>query len=120
MKPKKSGRTVMAEIKVAPLDWKPITEQCPRCYGRGYKPEKRRPSKANPHANGFYARTCPRCNGIGQVPIKKEATYCRVCGGDGWLSTTPVGKDSTCPYCKGTGQQMVERESNEAKMDEGL
>ena len=39
--------------------------QCPRCFGRGYLPEKRKPSKRNPLALGFYARTCPRCRGAG-------------------------------------------------------
>lgn len=38
---------------------------CPRCLGRGYLPEKRRPSRRNPSALGFYARTCPRCLGRG-------------------------------------------------------
>ena len=45
------------------------TEQCPRCFGRGYQPEKRRPSRRNPHALGFYARTCPRCWGAGQIVV---------------------------------------------------
>jgi DnaJ-class molecular chaperone len=41
--------------------------QCPGCFGRGYKPEARKPSKRNPCGNGFYARTCPRCRGSGQI-----------------------------------------------------
>jgi len=44
-----------------------IELQCPRCYGRGYKPEARRPSCKNPNGNGFYARTCPRCGGSGTI-----------------------------------------------------
>lgn len=38
-------------------------EMCPRCFGRGYKPEYRagRP--------GFYARTCPRCRGAGSFEL---------------------------------------------------
>jgi DnaJ-class molecular chaperone len=50
-------------------------ESCPRCFGRGYKPEDRKPSKRNPLALGFYARTCPRCQGSGSVeakPAKKD------------------------------------------------
>jgi hypothetical protein len=42
-------------------------EQCPRCFGRGYQPEGRKPSKRNPDGIGFYARTCPRCNGSGEI-----------------------------------------------------
>ena len=40
-------------------------EQCSRCFGRGYLPEKRKPSAKNPDALGFYARTCPKCEGRG-------------------------------------------------------
>ena len=43
------------------------TVQCPRCFGRGYCPEARKPSRNNPNALGFYARRCPRCSGAGQV-----------------------------------------------------
>jgi DnaJ-class molecular chaperone len=39
--------------------------QCSRCIGRGYLPEPRKPSRKNPAALGFYARTCPRCGGSG-------------------------------------------------------
>lgn len=42
---------------------------CPTCFGRGYRPETRRPSKRNPHAVGFYARTCRRCDGRGAFLI---------------------------------------------------
>lgn len=42
-------------------------KQCPRCFGRGYIPEPRKPSKRNPNALGFYARNCPRCEGTGSV-----------------------------------------------------
>ena len=45
-----------------------VTENCPRCFGRGYLPEKRRPSKRNPNGLGFYARNCPRCGGCGTIP----------------------------------------------------
>ena len=45
---------------------------CPRCWGRGYKPESRKPSKRNPHALGFYARTCPRCQGTGAILPKEK------------------------------------------------
>lgn len=45
-------------------------EQCPRCFGRGYQPETRKPSRVNPHGLGFYARTCPRCQGSGTVNRK--------------------------------------------------
>lgn len=45
-------------------------EQCPRCFGRGYLPEARKPSKLNPNALGFYARNCPRCDGSGIKPEK--------------------------------------------------
>ena len=41
--------------------------QCTRCHGRGYQPEKRKPSKRNPNALGFYARTCPKCGGTGYI-----------------------------------------------------
>ena len=76
--------------KVGPRDWnrssvnwsalpaapqpqaEPIQHQCPRCFGRGYCPEKRRPSKKNPYALGFYARTCPRCWGTGAIDAPKE------------------------------------------------
>ena len=43
------------------------TIQCPRCFGRGYLPETRKPSSRNPHGLGFYARTCPRCSGRGEI-----------------------------------------------------
>lgn len=46
------------------------TVQCSRCFGRGYLPEQRKPSKRNPHALGFYARTCPRCDGTGRMKEK--------------------------------------------------
>lgn len=47
--------------------------QCSRCFGRGYQPEKRKPSKRNPSANGFYARTCAGCNGAGEREPRKGA-----------------------------------------------
>jgi len=47
-------------------------EQCPRCFGRGYLPEKRNPSKRNPTGAGFYARNCPRCAGSGQIETKAK------------------------------------------------
>ncbi len=42
-------------------------DNCQRCWGRGYIPEARKPSKRNPLALGFYARTCPRCDGRGAI-----------------------------------------------------
>lgn len=45
--------------------------QCPRCCGRGYLPEYRKPSKLNPNGLGFYARNCPRCGGSGQCEARK-------------------------------------------------
>lgn len=51
----------------------PPMMQCPRCFGRGYQPETRKPSKRNPAALGFYARVCPRCLGAGQVIDKAAA-----------------------------------------------
>lgn len=42
-------------------------ENCTRCFGRGYLPERRKPSKRNPHGIGFYARTCPKCGGTGHA-----------------------------------------------------
>ena len=45
-------------------------EQCPRCFGRGYLPEARKPSRRNPSGMGFYARTCPRCSGRGSIEPK--------------------------------------------------
>lgn len=45
-------------------------EQCPRCFGRGYLPQARKPSKRNPNALGFYARTCPRCQGSGALEVE--------------------------------------------------
>lgn len=50
------------------------TEQCSRCFGRGYIPELRKPSKRNPHGLGFYARTCPRCGGLGSIERKARNT----------------------------------------------
>lgn len=47
-----------------------MREQCPRCFGRGYLPEQRKPSNRNPRGIGFYARTCPRCGGCGEVEKK--------------------------------------------------
>ncbi len=44
--------------------------QCPRCFGRGYLPEGRKPSKRNPNGLGFYARSCPRCGGLGHCEAK--------------------------------------------------
>jgi hypothetical protein len=41
--------------------------QCSLCFGRGYRPEKRKPSKKNPAGLGFYARTCRKCRGSGAV-----------------------------------------------------
>lgn len=46
-----------------------MSDTCPRCFGRGYIPEPRKPSRRNPHALGFYARTCPRCGGTGTAPV---------------------------------------------------
>lgn len=46
--------------------------QCPRCFGRGYLPETRRPSKSNPYGLGFYARTCPRCAGGAVIEVKPK------------------------------------------------
>lgn len=54
-------------------------QTCPRCFGRGYRPEGRRPSRRNPHALGFYARTCPRCGGAGQVPAATARRRRRAC-----------------------------------------
>lgn len=42
-----------------------MENRCKRCFGRGYRPEKRRQSKRNPNALGFYARTCRSCGGSG-------------------------------------------------------
>lgn len=50
----------------------PQRVQCPRCFGRGYLPESRKPSRHNPLGLGFYARTCPRCNGCGEVEPKRK------------------------------------------------
>lgn len=44
--------------------------QCPRCFGRGYLSEARRPSRRNPLGLGFYARNCPRCSGSGVIETK--------------------------------------------------
>lgn len=44
-----------------------IELQCPRCFGRGYCPEARKPSRRNPNALGFYGRKCPRCGGSGTI-----------------------------------------------------
>jgi len=49
----------------------PTTEQCPRCWGRGYQPQERKASGRNPHGLGFYARTCARCGGSGAIPTKQ-------------------------------------------------
>lgn len=51
--------------------------RCPRCWGRGYIPEKRKPSKRNPNGLGFYARTCPRCRGTAQIDqkVKRPADH---------------------------------------------
>ena len=48
--------------------------QCTRCHGRGYQPEKRKPSKRNPNALGFYARTCAKCGGTGytNTPVASQ------------------------------------------------
>jgi hypothetical protein len=43
------------------------TQQCPSCFGRGYKPEGRKGG-----GPGFYARHCARCQGSGSIP---EFTY---------------------------------------------
>lgn len=40
---------------------------CPCCYGRGYKPERRRSGR------GFYARTCRSCDGRGQRAPRTKA-----------------------------------------------
>lgn len=45
-------------------------ETCSRCWGRGYKPEARKPSRRNPNALGFYARSCPKCGGTGVTEPK--------------------------------------------------
>lgn len=37
-------------------------DRCPRCLGRGYLPEARKPSRRNPNA-----RACPRCQGRGAL-----------------------------------------------------
>jgi DnaJ-class molecular chaperone len=34
---------------------------------------------------------------------KVHGTYCKACGGDGWLASLPEGQ-SECPYCRGTGK----------------
>jgi DnaJ-class molecular chaperone len=47
-------------------------EPCKSCFGRGYKPEARKPSKRNPHGNGFYARSCRACGGSGQKEAKSK------------------------------------------------
>jgi len=49
-----------------------VLEQCPRCFGRGYTPESRKPSRRNPYGLGFYARTCRRCGGSGQSVVKRR------------------------------------------------
>lgn len=33
-----------------------------------------------------------------------DATYCKACGGEGWLPSRPEGQ-SDCPYCGGTGRE---------------
>lgn len=47
-------------------------ETCSRCFGRGYVPENRKPSKRNPNGLGFYARNCPKCRGKGCTPVKEK------------------------------------------------
>jgi ribosomal protein S27AE len=46
-------------------------EQCPRCFGRGYIPEKCR-RKLSPYhgGTGLYLRNCPRCGGRGEIDHK--------------------------------------------------
>lgn len=44
-------------------------EQCPSCFGRGYKPEGRKSGM------GFYARHCSRCNGSGEVTYSAFKLY---------------------------------------------
>ena len=49
-----------------------MSEQCPRCFGRGYLPGGRKPSKRNPNGLGFYARNCSRCGGSGTIEPKPK------------------------------------------------
>lgn len=44
-----------------------LMEQCPCCFGRGYKPRYRQKHR---HGGGFYAATCSACNGRGERPVK--------------------------------------------------
>jgi hypothetical protein len=50
----------------------PEMEQCSRCFGRGYQPQKRSGNKP-----GFYARTCAGCGGSGQRPAKIRKTIAK-------------------------------------------
>lgn len=47
-----------------------MLEQCPTCYGRGYKPEPRKGG-----GPGFYARNCARCSGSGQIDVPHFHLY---------------------------------------------
>lgn len=80
--------------------------QCPRCWGRGYKPEARR--NGGP---GFYARNCPRCNGRGETeaPPPRTAVANEIRRGilpDGYeLTAQDIGR----PLCPREGFRRVLR-----------
>lgn len=38
-----------------------------------------------------------------RTPRPPKTTYCKACGGEGWLPSLPEGH-SECPACDGTGQ----------------
>lgn len=62
--------------------------QCPRCFGRGYCPEKRKPSRRNPNALGFYARPCPRCGGTGSIEHVQKDSRASAAGRTEIMSTS--------------------------------
>ncbi len=62
---------------------------CPRCLGRGYQPQARKPSKRNPNGLGFYARTCPRCRGSGAEKMFAEPVR------DAALAPRPAAQEPT-------------------------
>lgn len=71
-----------AKVQNCPIDGTPVSpqQQCPTCFGRGYVPQRRKPSKRNPAAMGFYARNCSRCAGSGQIKVEQLRLTCYATG----------------------------------------
>lgn len=82
------------------------TDICDKCSGSGSVEVWQQGNTVGDWLEFHYSENCPVCRGSGRVP--HGTTYCRKCGGHGWVPT-PDGDMVTrpllerCAACHGRG-----------------